>query len=67
MLTISEDRKIADLTVGEFRNLVKETFYEIVDPDQGLELRPEVEEDLKISLRSETRIPVEEVAKKIGA
>ncbi len=66
MLTVSENKRIADLTVGEFRTLIKETVYEIVDPDHGLELRPEVEESLKTSLQSKRRIPVEEVAKKLG-
>lgn len=66
MLIVSEDKRIADLTVGEFRTLIRETICEIIDPDHGLELRPEVEADLKASLESEQRIPVEEVANRVG-
>jgi hypothetical protein len=40
--------------------------YEIIDPDYGLELRPEVEEELKKSLESKERIPVEEIIEELG-
>ncbi len=66
---------VADLTVDEFRNLIKEvvtqTILEIFgDPDEGLELREEIKERLHRSLAkteatSETR-PAEDVAAKLG-
>jgi len=43
-----------------------EVIAEVIDPDYGLELRPEFEEALKRSLKSKERIPVEKVAKKLG-
>ena len=48
-------QKVADLTVGEFRELCHDMFTEIVqeifdDPDRGLALREEVAERLGRSL-----------------
>jgi hypothetical protein len=66
---------VADLTVDELRNLIKEvvtqTILEIFgDPDEGLELRDEIQERLRRSLAvtpagGETR-PAQEVAAKLG-
>lgn len=66
---------IADLSVEEFRNLIKEvvtqTILEIFgDPDEGLELQEEIKERLHRSLaqtqaNGETR-PVQEVAARLG-
>ena len=66
---------VADLTVDEFKNLIKEvvtqTILELLgDPDEGLELREEIKERLHRSLTSsqtngETR-SVQEVAAKLG-
>jgi hypothetical protein len=66
---------VADLTVDELRNLIKEvvtqTILEIFgDPDEGLELREEIKERLHRSLattqaKGETR-PVQDVATKLG-
>lgn len=66
---------VADLTVEEFRSLIKEvvtqTILEIFgDPDEGLELREEIKERLHRSLaqtqaNGETR-PVQDVAAKLG-
>ena len=39
---------------------------ELIDPDYGLELKPEVEKELKESMKSTKRIPVEEVARELG-
>ena len=40
---------------------------EVIDPDYGLELRPEVEKELKGSLkRKEKGIPFEKVIKQMG-
>ncbi len=60
-----EDKKVSDMTVGELKSLIRDAVNELIDPDYGLELRPEVEEALKKSLESKERIPVEEVAKEL--
>ena len=40
---------------------------EVIDPDYGLELRPEAEAELRESLKREEKgIPVEDVAKELG-
>ena len=41
------DKKISDLTVEEFKYLMKEIISENLDVDEGLELRDEVKEELK--------------------
>ncbi len=48
------EMKIADLTLEEFRALIREAFIEslaalFADPDEGLELREEFETELKRS------------------
>ncbi len=66
---------VADLTVEEFRELVREvvlqTLAELLrDPDQGLELREEFVAELQRSLEEveagEETIPAEEIATKLG-
>ena len=66
MLTITDDQKISNLTVGQLKSLVQEAFLELIDPDYGLELRPEIEASLKESRESNIRIPVEKVAEELG-
>jgi len=66
---------VADLTVDEFKNLIKEVVTETIleilsDPDEGLELREEIKERLDRSLTTtqangETR-SAQEVAAKLG-
>jgi hypothetical protein len=63
--------KVIDLTIDEMKKLIREVvdekFKEILfDPDNGLELRDEVEERLKASLASRERVPLEEVKKRLG-
>jgi len=63
--------KVIDLTIDEMKKLIREAvdekFKEILfDPDNGLELRDEVEQRLKASLASKKRIPFEEVKKRLG-
>ncbi len=67
--------KVQDMTVEEFKALIQETLEEkleelLGDPDEGLELRPEVRERLKRSLaavkRGEQGIPIEKVAEDLG-
>ena len=72
---IDKGKKVSELTVGELveiiEDIVERKIYEIVsDPDEGLELKPEVVERLKKSFK-ETKsgvrgIKAEEVAKKLG-
>lgn len=50
------DKKVADLTVSELRALVEVFVWNALqasgfDPDEGLELRPEVIEDLQQQMR----------------
>jgi len=64
-----EDKKVSDMTAGEFKNLIRDVIYEMIDPDYGLELRPEIEEALKESIKQKERgegIPFEEVKKQLG-
>jgi hypothetical protein len=63
--------KVTDLTIEELKKLIREAvdekFREILfDPDNGLELRDEVEQRLKASLASKERIPFKEVKKRLG-
>ena len=62
----AEGKKVSNMTVEELKALIREIIAEVIDPDYGLELRPEFEEALKRSLKSKERIPVEKVAKKLG-
>lgn len=62
----AKGKKIGDMTVEELRAFVKKVVLEVVDPDYGLELRPEVEKELLESLQSKERIPVEDVTKELG-
>lgn len=60
------DKKVSDMTVRELKRLIKDTVLEVIDPDYGLELRPEVEKELQESMKSKERIPVKDVAKELG-
>ena len=63
--------KVSDLTIEELKALIREAVGEklrelLSDPDDGLELRSEVEERLKTSLSSKEKISFEDVKKRIG-
>lgn len=63
--------KVADITLEELRDLIREVMDEtirevFIDLDAGLELREEIEERLAASLASKERIPLDEVKKRIG-
>jgi hypothetical protein len=63
--------KIADLTIEEFKSIIREVMEEkfkefLVDPDYGMELREEIEKRLSDSLTSKKRISLEEVKKRLG-
>jgi hypothetical protein len=62
--------KVTDLTIDELKKFIREAvdekFKEILfDPDNGLELRDEVEQRLKVSLASKERISLEEVKERL--
>lgn len=68
MSILMEDKKVSDMTVGELKAIIRNTLYELIDSDYGLELRPEVEEALRESIRQKERgegIPLEEVKKRL--
>ncbi|MBC7221586.1 hypothetical protein H5T56_01150 [Candidatus Bipolaricaulota bacterium] len=67
--------RVKDLSKEELKILIREAVEEALfellgDPDQGLKLRPEIEERLRRSLehleRGEQGIPAEEAAKRLG-
>ncbi len=66
MSPMVKNTKVSDMTVKEFKEVIKETLYEVIDPDYGLEIRPDFVKKIKASLRSKKRISVEAVAKKLG-
>ena len=58
--------RVADLTIEELRRIIKEIMDEkfkelLFDPDEGLELKEEIEQRLRASLLSTERTPFEEV------
>lgn len=69
MGVVVKDKKVSDMTAGELQELIRRTVHEAMDPDFGLELRPEIEEDLRESMKQKERgegIPLEEVKKQLG-
>jgi hypothetical protein len=62
--------KVADLTIDELKKLIREAldeqFKEILfDPDNGLELKDEIEQRLRASLASKKRIPLNKVKERL--
>ena len=61
------NKKISDMTVKELKKLIKDTVLEVIDPDYGLELRPEVEKELLESKKKKEKgIALETVVKELG-
>ena len=61
------NKKISDMTVKELKKLIKDTVLEVIDPDYGLELRPEVEKELLESKKKKEKgLPLETVVKELG-
>lgn len=59
-------KKVSDMTVRELKKLIRETVLEIIDPDYGLELRPEVEKELLESKKKKEKgIPLETVVREL--
>ena len=69
METSTKKKKVSDMTAEELEQLIKRTIHEVLDPDYGLDLRPEIEEELKETMKQKERgegIPLEEVKKHLG-
>ncbi|MBE0426362.1 MAG: hypothetical protein IBX72_06915 [Nitrospirae bacterium] len=69
MGAVVKDKKVSDMTAGELQELIKRSVHEALDSDYGLELRPEIEEELRESMQQEKRgegIPLKEAKKKLG-
>jgi ABC-type glutathione transport system ATPase component len=64
--TVIEDKKVGDMTARELKSLIRDTIHELIDPVYGLELRPEIEEELRESLKSKKRTSAEKVASELG-
>lgn len=59
-------KTVAELKVNELKSIIRDTFREIIDPDHGLTLRPEVEAELSKSIKSRKHISAEKVAAAMG-
>ena len=66
---------VADLTVDEFKNLIRESVIQALtetscDPDEGLELRDDFKIELQRSLAAGEAggktVPVQEIVRKLG-
>lgn len=69
MSMLTKNKKVGEMTTGEPQELIRNTLNELIDPDYGLELRPEVEESLRRSIKQKERgegITLESVKKKLG-
>jgi len=65
----ASDKKVADITLGELKELIREVILETLDPDYGLELREEVVQALQDSCREKEQgkgIPLEEAESRLG-
>ena len=64
--------KVKDLGIDEFKALIQEAVEEkleemLGDPDYGLELKPDIKQQLERSLAAKAKsIPVEKVARDLG-
>ncbi|MBF0590526.1 MAG: hypothetical protein HQL02_00420 [Nitrospirae bacterium] len=47
MLTVTDDKKVSEMTVKELKELIMEVVQEAIDPDFGYELRDDFIESLK--------------------
>jgi hypothetical protein len=50
MPSVAATKKVSDMTAGELRELIQDAVGSMIDPDYGLELRPEIERELQDSL-----------------
>ena len=68
-MNITTDKKVADITLSELKELIREVILEIIDPDYGLELRDEVIEVLRESFEQKDRgegISLREAKNRLG-
>jgi len=68
-MDIATDKKVADITISELRELIREVILETIDPDYGLELRDEVVEALRESFKEKESgrgISLEEAKNRLG-
>ena len=68
-MNITADKKVADITLSELKELIKEVIFEIIDPDYGLELRDEVLRALSESFKEKERgegVSLQEAKNKLG-
>ena len=72
---MADTSRVVDMTVAELREVIQETFLEMLgqledylpDPDEGLEFKPEFAESLRAYLRDRPRgRPAEEVWRELG-
>jgi len=68
-MDITTDKKVAEITLGELKELIREVILETIDPDYGLELRDEVLEALRESFEQRDRsegISLQEAKNRLG-
>ena len=68
-MSITSDKKVADITLSELKELIKEAILETLDPDYGLELQDEVVESLRESFEQKDRgegISLQEAKNRLG-
>jgi len=69
MSVLVKNKKVKEMTAEELQELIKDTICEFIDPDYGLELRPEVEKSLRRSIKQKERvkgITLNEAKRKLG-
>ena len=69
MSSAAKKNRVGDMTPDELKTFVRDTVLELVDPDAGLELRPEVAESLKQTARQKTRgegVSLSEAKRRLG-
>ena len=62
-------KKVGEMTTIELKNPIRDTLFEVIDPDYGLELRTEVEKELRESRkqkRSGKGISLKDAKKHLG-
>ena len=69
MQLVIKAKKVGEMTTIELKNLIKDTLFEVIDPDYGLELRPEVEKELRESRKQKKSgkgVSLKDVKKQLG-
>ncbi len=68
-MSISEDKKVKDITLGELKELIREVLLEVVDSDYGLELSNAAFVALQESIQQKEReegVPLKEAKGILG-